>query len=120
MTAVIFHHKQKIINQNAIATEIKNENNNIKWKIKKIYTMSNFNVPDVKWVERYIVGISSPDKFLTQEEISKQLDIVNKALRYGIIIGVEQNFTILNHEGKDILTQYMVYHVGFKQRPAGM
>ena len=90
-----------------------------KWKFNRIYTMSKFDVPDIKWVERYVVGISHPDKYLTQEEIDRQMDWVNRALRYGRIISVEQNFTILNHGKKDILTQYTVYHVGFRQRPPG-
>ena len=90
-----------------------------KWKFSKIFTMTSFDVPDIKWVERFIVGISTPDRYLTQSEIDKQMDTVNRALRYGKIISVEQNFTILSHGKKDILTQYTVYHVGFKRRPPG-
>ena len=90
-----------------------------KWKFNKVFTMTNFDVPDIKWVERFIVGISSPDRFLTQSEIDQQMNAVNRALRYGKIISVEQNFTIISHGKKDILTQYTVYHVGFKRRPPG-
>lgn len=90
-----------------------------KWKIDKIYTMKSFDFPDVKWVERFVVGISNPDLYLTQDEINKQLEKVNKALRYGRIISIEQNFTIFSREGKDIITQYTVYHVGYKKRPSG-
>jgi hypothetical protein len=89
------------------------------WKFEKIYTMQSFDVPDIKWVERYIVGISTPDRYLTQAEIDKQMEKVNKALRYGRIVSVEQNFTIMSLGKKDIITQYTVYHVGFKQRPPG-
>lgn len=90
-----------------------------KWKFKKTYTMVNFDVPDIKWVERFIVGISNPDKFLTQVEIDRQMEAVNRALRYGRIVGIEQNFTIMTSGKKDMITQYTVYHVGFKQRPPG-
>lgn len=90
-----------------------------KWDIDRIYTMTTFDVPDVKWIERYVVGISSPDKFLTQKEIEKQLDEVNRALRYGKLVSIEQNFTLLSSGNKNIITQYTVYHVGFKQRPPG-
>ena len=89
------------------------------WKRKKIFTMQSFDVPDIKWVERFIVGISNPDRYLTQSEIDSQMEVVNKALRYGKIVSVEQNFTIMSLGKKDIITQYTVYHVGFKQRPPG-
>ena len=90
-----------------------------KWELDRIYTMTTFEVPDIKWVERFVVGISHPDHWLSQGEISKQLEVVNRALRYGRIISIEQNITTLSHGKKDIITQYTVYHVGFKQRPPG-
>ena len=89
------------------------------WKYRKIYTMQSFDVPDIKWVERYTIGMSHPDRYLAQDEIDKQMDAVNRALRYGRIVSVEQNFTIMSLRGKDIVTQYTVYHIGFKQRPPG-
>ena len=81
--------------------------------------MQSFDVPDIKWVERFVVGISNPDRYLTQDEIDSQMEVVNKALRYGKLVSVEQNFTIMSLGKKDIITQYTVYHVGFKQRPPG-
>lgn len=90
-----------------------------KWEFNRIYSMQSFDLPDIKWVERYTVGITHPDKYLTQNEIKKQLEKVNRALRFGKIVAVEQNFTILENAGKDIITQYTVYHVGFKNRPPG-
>lgn len=90
-----------------------------RWDFSRIYTMSEFDVPDIKWVERFVVGISTPDRFLTQKEIEQQMEKVNRALRYGKIVSVEQNFTIFTCGKKDIVTQYTVYHVGFKQRPPG-
>ena len=90
-----------------------------KWEFDRIYTMTDFDVPDIKWVERFVVGMTHPDRFLTNKEIDQQMEGVNRALRYGKIISVEQNFTILTCGKKDILTQYTVYHVGFKQRPQG-
>lgn len=89
------------------------------WKLNVTYTMQEFDVPDIKWIERHVVGISHPAKWLTQSEIDKQLETVNRALRYGKLVAVEQNFTTLTNGEKDIITQYTVYHVGFKHRPAG-
>jgi len=90
-----------------------------KWKFRRTYSMTEFEVPDIKWVERYVVGTTHPKKPLTQKEIQKQLDMVNRALRYGKIVAIEQNFTDLTNGEKDIVTQYTVYHVGFKHRPPG-
>lgn len=90
-----------------------------KCEFSRTYTMTTFDVPDIKWVERFIVGISCTDRYLTQKEIDSQMESVNRALRYGRIVSIEQNFIILSFGGKDILTQYTVYHVGFRQRPPG-
>lgn len=89
------------------------------WKINRIYSMRSFDIPEVKWVERYVVGTAHPKKQLTQKEINRQLDLVNRALRYGTLISLEQNFTIISSGNKDIVTQYTVYHVGFRNRPPG-
>ena len=91
----------------------------LKVSFDRIYTMTSWDVPDIKWVERFIVGTSSLNCPLTDEEISKQMDAVNKALRYGKIIAVEQNFNVTTVENKDIIAQYTVYHVGFRVRPRG-
>lgn len=90
-----------------------------KVEFDRIYTMTEWDVPDIKWVERYTVGISGLDRPLTPNEINKQMEAVNRALRYGRIIAIEQNFHIINVGNKDIVAQHTVYHVGFKNRPKG-
>jgi thioredoxin reductase len=88
------------------------------WKCKRLYTLSE-NVPKTKWVERYMVGISHPSRILTQQEIDKQMEEVNRALQIGHLIAVEQNFTIITDDDKEVITQYVVYHIGFRHRPPG-
>ena len=92
-----------------------------RWDFSRIYNMQSTEseFSDVKWVERFTVGISHPERFLTQKEIDCQMEKVNRALRFGKLIAVEQNFTLMSCGGKDIITQYTVYHVGFKNRPPG-
>lgn len=91
--------------------------------IDKTYSMVTYDIPDIKWVERYVIGSSHPKNDLTgyEQEIAakKQLDKLNRALRYGIVIGVERNFNTIYLEDKEILTGYLVYHVGFRHRPIG-
>jgi len=81
--------------------------------------MTDWDVPEIKWVERFIVGSSSLEHPMTPKEIQIQMDAVNRALRYGKIIAIEQNFNIITVGNKDTISQYTVYHVGFRNRPAG-
>jgi hypothetical protein len=89
----------------------------------KIYSMVSFDIPEVKWVERYVVGLSHPKKDWTGAEVeavaARQVARLNTALRYGMIMGIERNFTEINMDGKSVITGYLVYHVGFKTRPTG-
>jgi len=83
------------------------------------YTMVTFDIPEVRWVERHVIGMSHPYKDLLEPEIDKQMYMLNRALRYGIIIAVERNFTTLKIGEGEVDTWYVVYHVGFKHRPPG-
>lgn len=89
----------------------------------QIYSMISYDIPDVKWVERYPIGMIHPNEDLTGEEreqaAKEQIDKLNRALRYGMVIGVERNFTTILLEDKEVLTGYIVYHVGFRHRPIG-
>lgn len=89
----------------------------VKWE--RIYKMVNFDVPDVKWVERIVVGSSNPTNPLTEAEIAQQIERVNRELRYGMIVSVETNINKFNVEGREVLGQYTVYHIGYKSRPHG-
>ena len=74
----------------------------------KIYSMVSFDIPEVKWVERHIIGLSHPKKNWTGVEAEamavRQTNRLNKALRYGMIMGVERNFIEIHIDGKDILS----------------
>ena len=77
---------------------------------------NHFDVNEVRHVERFVVGTTHPLKPLTESEKKQQLDKLNRALRYGIIITTEQNFTIIEESGRELITTYVVYHVGFKHK----
>lgn len=85
---------------------------------ERIYSMVNFEIPDIRWIERIPFGMSHPScSALTEEEAQQQLDRLNKALRYGVIVGVERNFTTVKISDKEIMLGYLVYHVGYRSRP---
>lgn len=92
-------------------------------QLDRLYSMVSFDIPDVRWIERYTLGMVHPYKDLKGHEIEeisqKQHEKLNRALRYGIVIGVERNFTIIKVDNKEILAGYLVYHVGFRNRPPG-
>jgi len=89
----------------------------------RLYSMVTYDIPDVKWVERYVMGMTHPNEDLTGEEreevATKQIDKLNRALRYGVILGIERNFSTIFLEDKEVLTGYLVYHIGFRHRPIG-
>jgi hypothetical protein len=90
---------------------------------ERLYSMVTYDIPDVRWIERYTMGMKHPNQDFTATEIEeiskKQCDELNRSLRYGIIIGVERNFTIITIDDKEVRLGYLVYHVGFRHRPIG-
>lgn len=92
-------------------------------ELDRMYSMVTFDIPEVRWIERYHLGMMHPYKDLTGHEIEemskKQHEKLNRALRYGVVIGVERNFTTIKIDNKEILSGYLVYHVGFRNRPPG-
>ena len=79
-----------------------------------------FDLADVKYVRRITIGTSNPDNVLTEQEIQKATDLLNKCLAgppKGKIIGIEKSFRILNIGEHQAVIQWLVYHVGFARKP---
>jgi hypothetical protein len=79
-----------------------------------------FDLTDVGFVKRIVVGNTDPEKLLSEEEIQKASDLLNRCLGEsprGRIIGVEKNFSLLNIGEHQMVLQCMVYHVGFARKP---
>ena len=79
-----------------------------------------FDLTDVGYVKRIVVGSNNPESQKTEEEIQKAADLLNRCLSEtpkGIIIGVERNFSILNIGEHQVVLQAMVYHIGFPRKP---
>jgi len=85
----------------------------------KTYSLLSFDVQDIKWVERYPIGVVPPQMALTEKELEWQKDRLNRALRYGMIVGIERNFTTIKSGNSEMDMWYVVYHVGFRSRPPG-
>jgi hypothetical protein len=82
--------------------------------------MQMFDLTDVGFVKRIVVGNTDPEKLLSEEEIQTATDLLNRCLSEaprGRIVGVEKNFILLNIGEHQVVLQCMVYHVGFARKP---
>lgn len=79
-----------------------------------------FDLSCVGFIKRIVVGNNNPEKVSTDEDIEKQIALLNRCLQEypkGKILGIERNFFILNIGEHQVIMQYTVYHVGFKRKP---
>lgn len=77
-----------------------------------------YSLSDNKFVIRYVVGNTDPEKMPDEAAIAKQTERLNDALsRGGRLVAQEKNFFILNIGEHQVVSQYIVYHVGFERKP---
>lgn len=79
-----------------------------------------FDVSEVGYVKRVVVGNQDPERTVDEEAIQKQTDFLNRCLTdspKGKIIGQEKNFYLLNIGEHQVVMQYVVYHIGFARKP---
>lgn len=80
-----------------------------------------FSNTDITYVHRIVVGNDDPEQQPDEEMYKRQIALLNRCLSEspkGKIIGQEKNFYILNIGEHQIVMQYLVYHVGFRRKPA--
>ena len=80
-----------------------------------------FQLSDMRFIKRVVVGSQSPSPLKSEEEIEKAAALLNRCLAdipKGTILGIEKSFSILNIGEHQVVLQYMVYHVGFPRKPA--
>jgi len=79
-----------------------------------------FDLSEVRYVKRITVGNNNPAQVISEEEVQKAMDLLNKCLTgppAGTIIGIEKSFKILNIGEHQAVLQWIVYHVGFARKP---
>ena len=79
-----------------------------------------FDLTDVGYVKRIVVGRDNPEHVHSEEEVQNAADLLNRCLSEtpkGKIIGLEKNFSILNIGEHQVVLQFMVYHIGFPRKP---
>ncbi|WP_196140704.1 hypothetical protein [Aliikangiella sp. G2MR2-5] len=79
-----------------------------------------FDLTDVGYVKRIVVGNNDPEKMKSEAEVVKANQLLNRCLSEapkGKIIGQEKNFNILNIGEHQVVLQSIVYHIGFARKP---
>ncbi|WP_150047312.1 MULTISPECIES: hypothetical protein [Methylomonas] len=79
-----------------------------------------FDLTDVSFVKRIVVGNNDPERMQSEAEIQQAAALLNRCLSEppkGRIIGIEKTFSILNIGEHQVVLQCLIYHVGFSRKP---
>jgi hypothetical protein len=79
-----------------------------------------FDLSEVRYVKRIIVGSNNPAQMRTATEIDEANALLNRCLTdtpHGTIIGMEKSFTVLQIGEHQVVLQWIVYHIGFPRKP---
>ena len=79
-----------------------------------------FDLTDVSYVKRIVVGNNDPERMHSETEIQAAAELLNRCLSdtpKGRIIGIEKTFNILNIGEHQVVLQSLIYHVGFPRKP---
>ena len=82
---------------------------------------NNFQLTNMRFVKRVVVGNDNPQSMRTEAEVQEQMDLVNRCLNStprGHLLNMEKSFGLYNIGEHQIVLQYAVYHVGFERRPS--
>ncbi len=79
-----------------------------------------FDMTNIRYVKRVIIGTSDPRKLQDDDFIEKQAEFLNRCLNdtpRGVIIGQEKNFNLIRLGEQQVVLQNIVYHIGFARKP---
>ena len=80
-----------------------------------------FDLSDVKYVKRIVVGSNNPSQMSTEEQVEEAKELLNRCLTgspKGTIVGLEKSFTIVRIGEHQVVMQWICYHVGFPRKPS--
>lgn len=80
-----------------------------------------FDLSEVRYVKRVIIGNNGQSTPGTEAEANNGEALLNRCLSEpprGHIMGMEKSFTLLTMGEHQIVVQWLVYHVGFRRKPA--
>jgi len=82
-----------------------------------------FDLNEVKFVKRVVVGSNNPGQMLSEEQIGEAQALLNRYLTdspKGTIVGIERSFTVLQIGEHQVVLQWLAYHLGLPRKPVWM
>lgn len=79
-----------------------------------------FDLNDVRYVKRVVVGSSNPAQMASEKDIEAAQALLNRCLNEtpkGSILGIERSFTLLQLGEHQVVLQWLSYHIGFPRKP---
>jgi hypothetical protein len=79
-----------------------------------------FDLSDVRYVKRIVIGSDNPERLCTKAEVDAATSLLNDCLNgtpRGTVVGVEKSFTLVRVGEHQVVLQWLAYHVGFPRRP---
>ncbi|WP_336407726.1 hypothetical protein [Gallaecimonas kandeliae] len=83
-------------------------------------TVNTFDLSEVSYVKRIVVGTVDPQSIPSEEENQEKLRLINRCLSEapkGRILGMERSFSILRIGEHQVVLEAVAYHIGFKRQP---
>jgi hypothetical protein len=80
-----------------------------------------FDLTDVRYVKRIVVGSNNPNQMSAETQIEEARELLNRCLNdspRGRILATEKSFTILQIGEHQVVLQWICYQVGFNRKPA--
>ncbi len=80
-----------------------------------------FDLSDVGHVERIMIGSADPERPVAEADVVAATARLNRCLSdvpRGRLLGIEKTFHILNIGEHQVVLQALIYHVGFRRKPA--
>jgi hypothetical protein len=75
----------------------------------------------IKFIKRITLGSNDPEALRSEAEVEETAALLNRCLTElpaGHILGIEKRFNVLSIGEHQVVLQCLIYHVGFKRRPA--
>lgn len=79
-----------------------------------------FDITNVKYVHRIVVGSVDPRSVLTEAQYQEKMDLINRCLNEspkGRLIGMERSFSIIRVGEHQVVLESVAYHIGFTRQP---
>jgi hypothetical protein len=85
-----------------------------------IMSANNFQLTNIRYVHRILIGNDDPQNMRSEEVLREQQELLNRCLTStprGYILSIEKNYRVHMIGEHQVVLQTAVYHVGFERKP---